>query len=241
MVAYFKMQNNLFMAAGAVLGFLTAAVCYRGLIEPAAGYASLFVAALMVFAGVVAGRLLSVWQAGKRLKGYLGILYKEGDPERFLREFSPVVERTPAHTAEYVDGVRHLAYAWEAMGEYGRGLELLEELKPEKLRLHRLVSCAAVENQRMRLYLLREDAAAAKERLEGLRRLQEAAAERAPLVGSNLRECIRLGEIWLRAARGEKDFSREDRDYIREEMELAGNPVHRREMEDLLSRLEKAG
>lgn len=241
MVAYFKVQNNLFMAAGALLGLTAAAVCYRGLIEPAAGYTSLFVAALMVFAGVVAGRLLSVRQAGRRLKGYLKILYQEGDGERFLREFSPVVEHTPAHTAEYVDGVHHLAYAWEALGEYDRGLALLEGLEPEKLKLHRLASCAVVENQKMRLHLLREDIAAAEEALKRLRALKEEAQGRAPAVEKGVEGCIRLGEIWLRAASGEVCFTQEDRDYIREERDLAGNPVHRREMEGLLSKLEKNG
>lgn len=237
MVAYFKVQNNLFMAAGAGIGLLAAVACYGRGIKPLAGYTSLFVAALMVFAGVVAGRILSVRQAGKRLGGYLKILYREEDPERFLREFAPVVKRTPPHTAEYADGVHHLAYAWEAMGDYDRGLKLLEELEPENLKLHRLVTCAVVENQKLRLYLLKGDAGAAWERLEGLRKLQEAAAVRAPGVGNNLKSCIRLAEIWLRTVRGEGSFSEEDRNYIREEIALAANPIHRREMEGLLRRM----
>ena len=71
MVAYFRFQNNLLMALGAVLG-LGAAVCCRGFLpQDLPGYILAFLAALAAFAGVVAGRIVSFFAAGRRRKALL--------------------------------------------------------------------------------------------------------------------------------------------------------------------------
>lgn len=235
MVAYFKLQNNIFMAAGAALGLIIAAACYQSLLAPNVGYTGVFIVGLFAFVGVILGRVLASAWANRRLARLRGILYEEGDPQRFLDQFGPLVTRVPIGTIEYVDGMRHLAYAWEALGEYDKALELLGRIQPEKLKLHALVGRALVENQKLRLYLLKKEAESARSQLKTVNELQNIAAARAPSVGANLRECIRLASIWLRTLDENPRFEPEDRTYIEEEISLAKNPFHKKEMEQLLA------
>lgn len=240
MVAYFKLQNNLFMAAGAALGLILAAASYQGVLAPLAGYTSVFIIGLFAFVGVILGRVLaSVW-ANRRLIRLRGLLYSEGDPQSFLDQFGPLVTKVPTGTIEYVDGIHHLAYAWEALGQYDKALELLSRVHPETLKLHALVGCATVENQKLRLYLLKKETESAKAQLKSLKELQNTAAARAPSVGANLKECIRLAEIWLRTLDEKPRFEPEDRTYIEEEISLAKNQFHREEMEQLLAQMQCA-
>lgn len=232
MVAYFRVQNNIFMAAGAVLGLAAAVFCFPAWIKPNAGYASAFVVGLAVFVGVVIGRVLSSRWASRKLGSLLAILYEKEEPETFIRQFSPIVEKTPPGTAEYIDGTRHLAYAYEAMGDFDKGLELMNCLHPENLKLHTLVCSALVTNQRLRLYLLKEDKEQAEELLEELKLLQETAKKRAPAVGKSLSQCIRLAEVWLECLAG----NTENISYIKEEVSLAKNWIHKNEMCSLLEK-----
>jgi len=232
MIAYFRIQNNLFMMIGAALGIGISAVCFQSLILPNAGYASAFIVGLAAFMGVIAGRLFSAWWSKRRLGELLAILYEEKKPEQFIEKFSPIVKKVPRNTAEYIDGNRHLAYAYEAMGEFDRGLELMNELNPENLKLHNLVCRALVTNQKMRLYLLKEDEEQAVKQLNQLRDLQETAQGRAPSVAESLSQCIRLAEAWMGALKGRE----EDVSYIQEEHSLANNWIHKKEMSELLER-----
>lgn len=234
MVAYFKLQNNLFMAAGAAIGFLIAALGYGG-IRAGASYADVFVIALFVFVGVVVGRIFAGFWAKRKLARMSALLYQEGKPEEFLARFTPVVEKTPRQTVEYVDGRVKLAYAWEALGDFEKGLAMLKGLEPENLRLHSLVGTALVENQRMRLYLLMEDLEKAAAQLERLRELREETVGRSSTLAQNLGQCVRLAENWLGFLKGEEW----DTAYIREEASLAANPVHKAEMLLLLARMER--
>lgn len=232
MVAYFRVQNNLFMAIGAGLGLLIAVFGLRPWIVSNAGYASAFVIGLVVFAGVIIGRILSAAWAKRKRESLLALLYREEQPEQFIEKFAPIVEKTPRNTVEYVDGTHHLAYAYEAMGDFDRSLELLGRLQPEELKMHTLVCCGLVTNQKLRLHLLKEETETAKDELEQLRVLQEAAAVRAPSVGKSLAQCVRLAEVWLECL----DGNQENISYIQEEMSLANNWVHKREMSGLLER-----
>lgn len=221
------------MAAGAAAGLAAAYICYPVLILPFARQAGAFIIGLMAFAGVAAGRILSSWWANKHLEKLLAVLYRQQDPETFLMKFAPIVKKTPVNTAEYCSGIHHLAYAYEAMGSYDTALDLMNQAEPEKLKLHRLVCCAVAANQKMRLYLLKEDKEEARHWLEELRGMEECAKLRAPAVGKNLSACIRLGEVWL----GCLDGNRDGRPYIEEEARLAENWIHKKEMESLLESL----
>ena len=240
MVAYFRFQNNLLMALGAVLGLGAAVLCRSFLPQDLPGYILAFLAALAAFAGVVAGRIVSFFAAGRRRKALLDILYTEGDAKRFLEKFSPVVKGIPSGTVEYVDGVHHLAYAYEAMGEYDKSLELLNSLKPESLRLHSLVGQSLVTNQKLRLCLLKGETEAAKALLEELEALKETARMRAPAVCSSLEECLRLFGIWFALLSKERPVTGGDISYVEEEIRLTENPIHRREMNGLLEQLKMA-
>ena len=99
---------------------------------------------------------------------------------------------------------------------------------------------ALVENQKLRLYLLKKETEAAKSQLKTLNELQNTAAARAPSVGANLKECIRLADIWLRALDESPKFEPGDRTYIEEEISLAKNQFHRKEMEQLLAQMQCA-
>lgn len=233
MVAYFKLQNNLFMAVGAVVGFLIGYLVYGDKISGSIAVGFLLVLPALV--GLVVGRLASAWWSNRRLAAMYALLYQKGDADGFLAVFEPKVAKVPKTTIEYVDGMNRIAYAYEAKGEYEKALEILNGLKPEELRLHMLVATATTLSQKIRLYLLMERKEQAKEVVADLRELKETAVKRAPAVSANLEQCLRLYENWLNLLDGETC----DLEYIREEARLANNPIHKREMEQLLKKADK--
>ncbi|MFR5601374.1 MAG: hypothetical protein ACLTKI_02975 [Lachnospiraceae bacterium] len=151
-----------------------------------------------------------------------------------------MVKRAPVLTIEYIDGMHHLAYAHEALGEYDEALDLLTRVNPEGLRMHALVASAQVTNQKLRLMLLKLDEEAARAYFAKLKKLQETAEKRAPAVSANLKECVRLADIWLRTI-GTGDLEPADVDYVKEEMSLAKNAIHKKEMSDLLEMMKASG
>ena len=217
------------MLAGALLGALAAWFGRGGFVE-AAGAAKPFAVAIAVIIGIVLGRLFAAVWANRRLKALNALLYEKAQPEEFIRRFSPIVERTPRETVEYVDGCNKLSYAHEALGEFDRGLSVLSGLEPEKLKLHSLAASSLVSNQRTRLYLLTGDTERAKEEIGKLEELSEAAGVRAPSLAANLKQCLTLFKTWLSFLEG----GELDRDYIGEEIALAANLIHKNEMRLLL-------
>ncbi len=217
------------MGLGAWAG-LTAGIFTYGKLQ--AGYADIFFAALMVFAGVVAGRILSALWANCRLSRITAVLYRDCKPEKFVELFSPIVQKVPQNTAEYIDGRNKLAYACEAMGDFQRGLKLLEGLDFTKLNLHALACQALTANQTLRLKLLMEDLEGAKESKKKLESLRATASGRAPLMASNLAQCLRLAEIWLDVLEGDPG----DEEYLTAEINLAKNRIHKSEMQLLTAR-----
>lgn len=232
MVIYFKKQTMLITALGALAGFLLAALLCRGYMAQQPVFGRAFVVALPAFAGAVIGRILAARIATVKLKRLMDILYEDGDPERFFETFEPIVKRVPDTNVEYIDGMVKLAFACEAMGEFDRGLKLLEELQPERLKLHALAGEAVLFNQRLRLHLLSEDLPGGEEVLADMQELAKTAERRAPSLAANLKECIRLGENWIKVLNKEPA----DIEYLREEIRLAKNQIHKGEMERLLAK-----
>lgn len=232
MVAYFKLQNNLFMLAGAVIGFLLAILNFDS-ISQRGGYATVFFIALFVMIGVIIGRVASSRWANWKVRRMTALLYQEGKPQEFLDEFGPVADKIPSNVVEYVDARVKMAYAYEGLGEFEKGLQIVEALEPEKLKLHMLAGTALTENQKMRLYLLKEDMEKSEQQLEKLKELQEEAEGRANTLAKNLKECVKLSENWLNFLKGETY----DTAYIQEEIQLAGNRIHKSEMQLLLARM----
>lgn len=227
MVAYFKIQNNLFMAVGAAIGFLAGVLGYGN--KLAGNIAIGFFLLIPALVGLVAGRLVSAWWSNRRLAAVYAMLYQRGDADGFLASFEPKVANVPKTTIEYVDGMNRIAYAYEAKGDYGKALEILDGLKPEELRLHAIVASASTLSQKARLYLLRKEKEQAERAMEDLRDLKETASKRVPAVAANLEQCLCLYDNWLKALKGEPC----DLEYIREEARLAKNPIHKKEMEEL--------
>lgn len=244
MVAYFRRQNQLFMLGGAVVVLLALAPFYRSWLPEQVFYARAFYVAIPAFAGGIAGRIGAAQWANRKLRKLDEILYRKVNPKLFIREFAPLVEKTPTQTAEYVNGRIKLAYAYEAMGEFEKSLEMVRDLKPEELPLHVLSTKALLANQLVRVYLLQGDVWGAEEQLEKMKKIQDTASARAPALASNLRLCIRLAEVWLGFLQGKSC----EEEYITEEMNLAKNAIHKSEMRLLLAKMkmqlgekEKAG
>lgn len=233
MIAYFRRQNNLFMILGAVGVLLLLTPFYRQWLLKQEFYMKAFYVALPAFLGVIAGRVCASLWANGRLRQIDEILYGKGEPETFIRVFEPLVKRAPANTIEYVNGRVKLAYAYEAMGLFDKSLEELCGVKPEGLQLHGLAAMALVANQRARTYLLMGDTGKAGACLQELKELQKTAERRALALAANLKECVRLAQVWLEFLLGEGC----DEDYIAEEMELARHEIHRSEMGLLLARM----
>lgn len=226
MVAYFKRQNNLFMIAGGVLGFLIALLLYRSVISTLPSIARTILIALPVFLGVVLGRIIASRWAASKVRSVSALLFQDGDPEAFSAAFAPILEKTPHQTVEYIDGTVKLAFAKEALGQFDEGLALLENLNPSGLRMHALPARAIVSNQRTRLLLWKEELEAADQELQKLRSLQETAAVRARTLSAQLEHVIRLLTQWKLVMEG----GDADEDYLREEIELSKNRIHKAEM-----------
>lgn len=229
MVAYFKLQNNLLMALGAAIGALIALL---GMKADQVFFLRLFSFMMYILGGAVLGRLVSAVWATKRLRTLNDLLYNRCDPAAFLEKFEPLAKRVPDNLAEKMDAQTKIAFAREALGQMDEGLDALKGLKPEELKLHSLQCTALVANQTLRLLLLKEDAAAAESKLKELEDIQKTAATRAPTLGKQLAECVRLGRNWLNVLQN-KDC---DLDYLREEIALSQNRIHKSEMQLLLGK-----
>lgn len=223
------------MVIGALIGFILAILGYNSVINPNAGRTSVFFIGMAVFFGAVLGRILSSRWANSRIRKITALLYQQGRPQEFVDRFSPIVKKTPDNVVEYVDGSVKLAYAYEAMGEFEKGLSVLKAVDTEKLKLHKLAGTSLLENQKLKLYLLMEDIEKAEEQLERVKELQETATGRAATLAKNLQECVKLGDNWLKCLKGEVG----DSAYIKEEVDLSGNRIHKSEMLVLLSRMKR--
>lgn len=233
MVAYFKRQNILFLIVGALAGLAVAVLFFDQLTAGIPGYFKLFFLLLPMLLGAVVARIAAGRWANNRLKRIYGLLYTEVKPQEFLASFAPLVEKVPDITIEYVDGKNKLAYAYEAMGQFDEAMACLADVDTEKLKLHQLGGMAMTCNQQLRLQLLQEDAEAARESLAQLRNIGEAALVRAPALGRNTMECVRLAENWLAALEGEPA----DEAYLQEEINLSRNRIHKSEILLVLARV----
>ncbi len=214
------------------MGFLAIFEAGQAWLVSQAGYIRGFLAILAVFMGAVAGRLVSAFLATRRIARITALLYQEGQPELFMEKFAGILAKTPKGTAEYVDGSNKMAYALEALGEFDRAMEIVDGLRPEQLRLHSLSCQALTANQRLRLYLLKGERSLAGEELVLMAGLWQQAKCRAPVLAANLKECVWLGENWLKILMGQKA----DEQYLRQEIALAKNRIHKGEMLALLGR-----
>lgn len=228
MIVYYKWSSNLLMAAGGILGALAGYGYLGGNILHNENRIAVFVLALFVFAGIVLFRVLGAALAARRLRRVLAKLYRDAEPEEFLRSFAPLQSRVPRHLAEYANGQNHISFAREALGDFAGAEEAIRELKPETLQMHALSTTALLVNQRVNLSILSGKEEEAEEGIGELRRLSEAAEKRAGLLKRNLEQCIRLQTVRLDALRGSADT---DTEYLREEIRFSSNLIHQKEMQ----------
>lgn len=232
MIAYFKRQSNLFMAAGALLGLIFTALAYHNVMRPHAVLLRAFLMMIPVLLGVIIGRVAASRWATAKMKQITMLLYQDGNPAAFLSAFEPIARLVPPNTAEYFDAHVKMGFAYEALGQFDDGLRELEGLDPNTLKLHGLSSRAAICNQRARLLLLKSDSEQAKPVIDEMLVLRDAANHRAPTLGKQLGNCIDLFMIWM----GVNDKQNVDTDYLQEEINLANNRIHKSEMQLLLAR-----
>ncbi len=239
MVAYFKHINNLFMAVFGIVGGSIGWLCYPMVAVIFEDYMRLFVLVLFAFAGVVIGRILSSVYAQKRCAKIYSILYTDNNIPLFLETFEPLVGNVPHNLIEYVDGMHHIAFAYEGSRNYNKALDILNSLNPDRIRVHHLLGNAIVTNHKMRLYLLLRDSENAEAQFNILSNLIEVAEARAPKIAENLISCRKVGSIWLKALKEPQSCIQEEVDYIREEYSLAANEIYRNEMNALLCEISK--
>lgn len=232
MVAYFRKQNNLFMLLGAALGFGVAIVFYEQLTASVPGYFRMFFVLLPGACGAVIGRIYAGFWANRKLREYNALLYVQVQPEQFLQVFGPLVAKAPKDNIAYIDGCNKLAYACEALGRFEDAMGYLDPLEPEKLKHHTLGALATTCNSLARLYLLQGNLEEAENAVERLRAVSEAAMERAPMLGRNTQECVRLYENWLLVLKEQPT----DEAYLTEEIELSKNRIHKSEIQLVLAR-----
>ena len=233
MVAYFKKQNILFLLLGALLGAAVMLLFFPQLTAGVPGYFKVFFLLIPMFIGAILGRFAAGIWANKRLKQIYGLLYTEIKPQEFLDTFAPLVAKVPDITIEYVDGKNKLAYAHEALGQFAEAEKCIADVDTDKLKLHQLGGMAMTCNQALRLQLVQEQVDKARESVEQLRTIGEAAMQRAPALGKNTLECVRLYENWLAVLEGNPA----DETYLVEEVNLSRNRIHKSEILLVLAQL----
>lgn len=234
MVAYFKWQNNLFMVGGFLAGALISLLCWNTVLAGETNpFTQVSFVLLLCLLGIVLGRLASAKWCNSRLTAISNKLYRDCDPEGFLKDFAPLAARVPRDNVVHADAQVKISFAHEAMGEFQKGLDDLEEVRAEELKLHSLQAKAITENQRMRLYLLLEDLPMAGLQLEELEELEQYAGQNAKMLGEQLHACNVLSRNWYHFLTGDDV----DLAYLREEADLAKNDIYRAEMELLVGRV----
>ena len=228
MIVYYKRMANAIMLLGAVLGGVLGLIYFHGQILNNPDKTTVFVWALWIFAGVIAGRLLAAMLANKRLQAVQKQLYTDADPAGFLQNFEAVNALVPKNLAEYANGQHWVSFAKEALGDFEGAWDAVKDLKPDELRIHALTSSALIVNQKANLQILRGDLEAASFQIEDLKKLKEVSEKRAARLAENLAQQIRVHEARIAAAEGRADA---DIPYLEEEIQYAGNVIYRKEMQ----------
>lgn len=228
MIVYYKRMANAIMLLGAVLGGVLGLIYFHGQILNNTDKTTVFVWALWIFAGVIAGRLLAAMLANKRLQAVQKQLYTDADPAGFLQNFEEVNARVPKNLAEYANGQHWVSFAKEALGDFEGAWGAVKDLKPDELRIHALTSSALIVNQKANLQILRGDLEAASFQIEDLKKLKLVSEKRAARLAENLAQQIRVHEARIAAAEGRADA---DIPYLEEEIQYAGNVIYRKEMQ----------
>lgn len=228
MIVYYKRMANAIMLLGAVLGGVLGLIYFHGQILNNPDKTTVFVWALWIFAGVIAGRLLAAMLANKRLQAVQKQLYTDADPAGFLQNFEEVNARVPKNLAEYANGQHWVSFAKEALGDFEGAWDAVKDLKPDELRIHALTSSALIVNQKANLQILRGDLEAASFQIEDLKKLKLVSEKRAARLAENLAQQIRVHEARIAAAEGRADA---DIPYLEEEIQYAGNIIYRKEMQ----------
>lgn len=222
MVGYFKKVNILFILLGAVLGFAAAWLMEKGI-----GAMVLFT----VLGGGVGRFLCGIW-ANKQIDRWNELLFRKGEPEKFLEIFLPVMERTAKGCLEYVDGSNKLAYAWEALGDFDRAWDCLSALEPERLKARDMDGLITTYSNRVRLQLLMENVNGAEAGLEKLRTASQKAMAKNKRLGHAGMHYAKLYENWLLILRGEEA----DVQFIEEEIKLSNNRIRSSELQLVLAK-----
>lgn len=222
MVGYFRKQNILFIILGGVLGVLAAWLMDRGVVS------------LVLFAviGVLAGRFVSGIWANRHVDQWNDILFRRGEPEKFMEVFTPILERTAKDSLEYVDGHNKMAYAWEALGEFDKAWDCLSGLNPEKLSDRYMDGLVTTYSNRTRVQLLRENVEGAEAALENLRMASELAMGKNKKLGHAGRHYVRLYENWLLILKEEPA----DEEFLEEELKLSSNRIRNSELQLVLAK-----
>lgn len=222
MVGYFRKQNILFIILGAVLGLLAAWLMDRGVVS------------LVLFAviGALAGRFVSGIRANRQVDEWNNILFRRGEPEKFMEVFTPILERTAESSLERVDGHNKMAYAWEALGEFDKAWDHLNGLNPEMLSDRYMDGLVTTYSNRTRVQLLRENVEGAETALENLRMASELAMGKNRKLGHAGRHYVRLYENWLLILKEEPA----DEEFLEEEIKLSSNRIRNSELQLVLAK-----
>jgi pentatricopeptide repeat protein len=218
MVGYFKKYNIALILLGAAAGFLAAYFGGKGIFSMIA----------YPIIGGAAGRFLCGLYANKQVGKWNDILFRNGEPRKFIAVFGPVAEATSPNTLERSDSYNKLAYAYGALGDFDKAWELLTSLTP-KSEKDGLVTTAS---NKVRLLLLREKISEAEAMLNELRDAVAVVSAKNQKLGYSGKHYIRLYEIWLNILK-EEDA---DLEFIEEEIRLSDNPVRNSELKLLLAK-----
>ncbi len=222
MIAKYRYQAYIWMAAGSILGFLLGHRLLTG-IELPHKLVGAVVLMMTVIVGFLIGRLGAMVCANLLERRMLNFLYRDRNPEKFIVFYEKGLRLGRPDLAEYYTTANHLANAYAMEGNFEKAVSLLESLNTDSLKLHQLGIQALLSNSLTNWYLWNGQKGSAQEQLADLEELVDIAKRRQPAVANNLRNNIALFEQHLLIL----DHQPFDQELLEEILSHTGNPVFR--------------
>lgn len=191
MIAKYRYQAYIWMAAGSILGFVLGHRLLASMELPHKLVGAVILM-LTVITGFLVGRLVSMACANLLERRLLNLLYRNRDPERFIARYEKGLSLGRPDLAEYYTTANHLANAYAMEGNFKRAISLLEELNTDRLKLHQLGIQALLTNSLTNWYLWDGQVEKAQETLGEIEDLIQVAEKRQPAVARNLKDNLAL-------------------------------------------------
>ena len=229
MILCFRKSRLSLVISAVVIAALSCAIVLYDKGKPV--YVPILSVFLIILIGSLAAILLANNVASAENQRLLGILHIDLDPQRFIREYSPVPARAFAGPSRIL-ALANLADGYAAAGDFAKALETLQAPGNECKEKDRLSLSCLYASSRCRYTILSGDAAGAEKCMSALANAISEASRTLPALSKNMKDTMSLWRILLNDIE-DKDVSA---DYVSREISGAGYNIMRLELQWVLAR-----